>query len=43
MINLNLASYQIPAYKFIAGGETFAISASYEMAFAIVPKKQKTL
>lgn len=35
--------YQIPPYMFFAGGEIFAISASYEIAFAIAPKEQKTI
>ena len=29
------------AYMFIAAGEVFAVSASYEVAFAIAPKEQK--
>ena len=35
--------YQIPAYMFIAVGEVFAVTASYEVAFAIAPKEQKSL
>jgi POT family proton-dependent oligopeptide transporter len=35
--------YQIPSYMLLAIGEVFAVSASYEIAFAIAPKEQKVL